>query len=394
MDILVSFDFLPRFGGAHSWMYEQYRRWPTPVRVVTTCPSPDPAEAKRERAFDAADHGSLTVARIVAPARDTKLHDPRYWAAIASELRAIASSTSEPVTGLHALRGFPEGIPALLYRRLLRRNVPLVTYAHGEEILVARTSRQLTTVARAVYRGSDLIIANSERTCRMVADLCPSARVVRISPGVDAAGFRVAADQAARYRRSWDWPDGTIVVATVARMEPRKNHAMVLRAVAELRRRGLSLAYYCAGDGEERRHLEELATALGLAPWVRFPGPVTDAEKRLAFAACDIHAMPSIQVGPMIEGFGIVFVEAAAAGVPSVAGSTGGQAEAVRDGETGLVVDGTSLAAVCGALERLAADPGLRGRMGAAGREWAAQNDWDLIARKAYAEIRRIDSRA
>jgi phosphatidylinositol alpha-1,6-mannosyltransferase len=89
----------------------------------------------------------------------------------------------------------------------------------------------------------------------------------------------------------------------------------------------------------------------------------------------------------MVEGFGIVFIEAAAAGVPSVAGNTGGQAEAVKHGETGLIVDGTSLVDVCEALATLARDPERRARMGAMAREWASQHDWARIADAAHAQI-------
>jgi phosphatidylinositol alpha-1,6-mannosyltransferase len=242
-------------------------------------------------------------------------------------------------------------------------------------------------VARRVYASSDLVIANSEGTRKRVAELCPSARIVKISPGVDAASYVVPEQDVRQHRRQWDWPDQTVVIVTVARMERRKNHEILLEAVGALRHKGLPVAYICGGDGEERSRLVELCGALQLQPWVRFPGAVTDPEKRLTFAAGQIHAMPSIQAGPMIEGFGIVFIEAAAAGVPSVAGNSGGQAEAVLQGETGFVVDGTSLTEVCGALEMLAVDPALRARMGVRGRQWAAQHDWSRIAEAAHSAI-------
>lgn len=384
MDILASFDFLPAIGGAHTWMYEQYRRWPTPVHAIAANPALDPRQAELERAFDALDHGALTIHRL-APVRHPDLLDPRYWVACLRQVRALSSLG--PITRLHTLRAFPEGFAALLCKRTLARRAQLVTYAHGEEVLVARTSRQLTWMARSVYAASDLVIANSQGTRQLVAALYPPARITCISPGVDANAFAPSAEDVRRYRRTWGWPAGTIVVATVARMEPRKNHAMVLEAVASLRRSGMPIAYFCAGDGEERARLSEKAAALGIHEWVRFPGAISDTEKRLAFAACQVHAMPSIQVGPMVEGFGIVFIEAAAAGVPSVAGNTGGQAEAVKHGETGLIVDGTSLVDVCEALATLARDPERRARMGAMAREWASQHDWARIADAAHAQI-------
>ena len=97
--------------------------------------------------------------------------------------------------------------------------------------------------------------------------------------------------------------------------------------------------------------------------------------------------MPSVQSGSLIEGFGIVFLEAAAAGRPSVCGKIGGQSEAVLDGETGLVVDGSDEAAVAAALRRLATDAGQRARMGENGRRWAQEHDWPRTVAKTRAAI-------
>ena len=140
------------------------------------------------------------------------------------------------------------------------------------------------------------------------------------------------------------------------------------------------MSYLCAGDGPERARLERLAHAEGVERFVRFPGAVPDAEKWRVFAACDLHVMPSIQAGSMIEGFGMVFLEAAAAGKPSICGRTGGQLEAVGDGITGIAVDGTSVAELAQAIRRLAHDPALRSSMGAAALERAAAHDWSQVA--------------
>ena len=97
--------------------------------------------------------------------------------------------------------------------------------------------------------------------------------------------------------------------------------------------------------------------------------------------------MPSIQHGEMIEGFGIVFLEAAAAGVPSICGNVGGQAEAVVRGKTGLVVDGASLYDVKRAIRRLATDKSMRVMMGREGRKWAENHDWDHVVEATWEAI-------
>jgi phosphatidylinositol alpha-1,6-mannosyltransferase len=267
-----------------------------------------------------------------------------------------------------------------------------VTYAHGEEILVARSSHQLKLIAQRVYRASDLVVANSENTRRLVLDLCPMAQVACIHPGVDVATFSPPPDVVAAFREQWRWPREAVIVCTLARMEPRKNHAAVIRAVAALRSKGLDAAYVCGGDGPERGALNQLVDSLNLHHRVRFTGKLPDRQRPLLYAASDIHALPAIQVGEMIEGFGIVFLEAAAAGIPSVCGNSGGQPEAVLNGQTGLVVDGSNTEAVTEAVERLCVDSGLRGQMRDHARCWAGQHDWSKVAMETNLAIDRATS--
>jgi len=162
---------------------------------------------------------------------------------------------------------------------------------------------------------------------------------------------------------------------------------MVIRALAELREEGLAVGYVCAGDGEERCSLKDMADKLDLTQWVHFPGEVTEHDKKLIYGASDIFAMPSIQVGEMIEGFGIVFLEAAAAGLPSICGNTGGQTEAVLHGKTGIVVDGTSLVEVCRAIRSLVKQPQIRTELGRQARTWAEKHDWANVVEQTRAAI-------
>jgi phosphatidylinositol alpha-1,6-mannosyltransferase len=232
-----------------------------------------------------------------------------------------------------------------------------------------------------------LIVANSESTRRLVNQLCPNGKTACVHPGVDPVSFQICAEEVAKYRASWKWPAGTVVLSTMARMEPRKNHRMGIEVLQKLRCEGIPLAFVCAGDGEERTRLEEMAKETGLREWIRFPGAISEQEKRLLFAASDIYVMPSIRVGEMIEGFGIVFLEAAAAGVPAVCGNTGGQPEAVLDMQTGIVVDGRDLNDVASAVRNLAINPQLRRNMGERGRLWAAEHAWEHVVERTREAI-------
>jgi phosphatidylinositol alpha-1,6-mannosyltransferase len=388
--VVISFDSLPQIGGAHSWLHEVYSRWSTPVSFLTAAISHDAEEAARQRAFDALDHGSLQYVREVDVPGEINLLKPACWGKFLRAGESVSRLRQGRRVVLHSLRAFPEGFAGLLYKARHPGTSVLITYAHGEEILIAQTSGQLKLMARCTYRASDLVIANSENTAAMVRTLVPGARVVRISPGVDAGAFERPAEEVAAYRESLGWPSGTVVLATVARMEPRKNHEAVIRAVHALRPEGVPVAYVCGGEGPERRRLMALADELGVGPWVRFTGAVSESEKKLIFASCDIHVMPSIQLGEMIEGFGIVFLEAAAAGKPSICGNVGGQPEAVVNGRTGLVIDGGSPTALSEAIRTLALDEARRFAMGDAGRLWAREHDWQRVAQateNALAEV-------
>jgi phosphatidyl-myo-inositol dimannoside synthase len=388
MDVVLTQDFFPRIGGAHLWLYETYRRWPSQVKLLTRKCAHSVEEVAEERLFDERAHGALDIIRRDIGIEEINLlsrHSRKRFCNVTGEIATLAIDDAATI---HCLRAFPEGISGLLCKLRRPRETCLITYAHGEEILIARSSRQLTILASLVYKCSDLVIANSRSTERMVRGLCSTAKVACIHPGVDIARFRRRKSDVAEYRRAWGWSCDTIVVSTVARMEPRKNQAMVIRAIADLNNEGLSLAYVCGGDGQEKDELIRLAGDLGLGERVRFTGKLTEEDKILTYAASDIFAMPSIQVGALIEGFGIVFLEAAAAGLPSVCGNVGGQAEAVLEGRTGLVVDGVKLEEVKDALRLLATDASLRGRMGHEGREWAARHDWSNVAAETFSTLR------
>lgn len=395
-DVLVSYDFPPMIGGAHSWLYEIYRRWPTDVDVLTAKYSKSENEASRQRSFDSTDHGALRIARTADTTHQIDLRSYHYLRSLwrqASEIGRLAGNrrSSGPEVGvIHALRAFPEGVAAWLCWRRNRRARRLVTYVHGEEILVSQTSRQLAMLANRVYQDSDLVIANSENTRKILAAAFSGIESVSIHPGVDIKRFSQVGDLREAYRIARGWPPETVVVLTLARMEPRKNHAMVIRAITKLRAEGLPLGLICGGDGPERKALETLAHELGVASWVQFVGSIAEEEKPSLFSSADIFAMPSVSVGAMIEGFGIVFLEAAAAGLPTVCGNSGGQREAVLNGKSGFSVDGESLEAVAQAIKLLAQDSDLRHTLGDAGRKWAAENDWEILSEKVQSAVQQV----
>jgi|GEM_PF-2827132 len=391
-DFLLSSDFYPMIGGAHHWLYNVYSRWPSPVTVFAGSQQNDDIDAiERQRIFDAGDHGSLLIRRTDLSFPDINIFNSAFWKRLIVAVRLISAETGRSQATLHCLRAFPDGILGLAWKALAPRRRRLVTFAHGEEMSIARSSRQLKILSYWVYKASTFVIANSLNTETLVRSLTPSAKTAVIHPGVTAADFLFPEKELEHGRTVYGFTHNDMVLVTVGRMEVRKNHANVLKAMRRLLDSGLQLKYLIVGGGGAEQTIRTLAKELRLEQAVQFTGFLPDQERSLAMALADIHIMPSINHGQMFEGFGIVFIEAAAAGIPSIAGNTGGQAEAVLHGKTGFVIDGTNVDAIVGAIRQLAEKRQLRSEMGEAGRRWAAAHEWQAVAVKTFQEIRRAE---
>ncbi len=263
------------------------------------------------------------------------------------------------------------------------RAAPYVVLVHGAEVTVpGRLPISRSLGARVLQRASG-IVAASEYSAHEAARAArrPLPGVV-VPPGVDADRFRpIDRGESAAVRRAFRLDEERPLVLGVSRLVPRKGFDVLIDAVAGLPDVQLAIA----GDGRDRRRLEARAAKNELGPRVRFLGRVPDGVLAPLVASADVFAMPCRDrwLGLEAEGFGIVFMEAAAAGVPAVAGHSGGSHEAVVDGTTGFVVDGGSAREVRRAIVQLVADPELRERMGNAARVRAVNEfSYDRLVRR------------
>jgi phosphatidylinositol alpha-1,6-mannosyltransferase len=151
---------------------------------------------------------------------------------------------------------------------------------------------------------------------------------------------------------------------------------MLIRAMPAIRQRVPDAALVIVGGGPYGSSLRRLAAQFGVADHVVFTDAVPADELPAHHAMADVFAMPcrTRGAGLDVEGFGIVFLEASASGVPVVAGRSGGAPETVKDDETGMLVDGWDVGAIAAAVSDLLADPDRAARMGSAGRRWAVEN--------------------
>jgi phosphatidylinositol alpha-1,6-mannosyltransferase len=373
--LLVSDNFPPRTGGSARWFWEIYRRLPR-ERVVVAA-----GEHPRQEEFDRGH--DLRVARLPLTMREWGLlsrEGLRDYAAAVGRLRRIVRE--HDVRVVHCSRCLPEGVMCLALRWLT--GVPYLCYVHGEDVTGAATSREQRFLAGQVLRRAACVIANSRNTERLLLDAwdLPFERVRVLYPGVDTERFVPAPrDYAVRGRLGWG---ERRVVLTVGRLQKRKGHDMMIRALPALRRAVPDILYAILGDGEERDALEEMVDEEGVRQSVQFLGERDDETLLRCYQQCDLFALPNRQVGADIEGFGMVLLEAQACGRPVLAGASGGTAETMRVPQTGRIVPCDGPQELARVLTELLRRPYLLERMGAAGRAWVVNHfDWAALTRQA-----------
>ncbi len=371
--LLVTNDFPPKVGGIQSYLWELWRRLPAGRSSVLTTPH------SGSSAFDAA--APLPVTRSRAP---VLLPHPL----LAGRIRRQAAADGARLVVLD---------PALPLGWVGPRLAPALPYAlvlHGAEVTVPASLPGPNLLLARVVRGASLLVCGgaypAAQAARCVGGPAALPPVVMITPGVDVDRFRPLSEHERKEaRRRLGLPEDAPLVVGVSRLVPRKGFDVLLRAVAQLADRLPGLVLAIAGAGRDRPRLEREARRGG-AP-VRFLGKVADEQLPSLIGCADAFSMccRNRWLGLEQEGFGIVFLEAAACGVPVLAGDSGGAAEAVVDGVTGLVCDRPrDPAAVAATLLPLLADPGLGRRLGRAARIRAEHHlSYDQLAGRLDAAL-------
>jgi phosphatidyl-myo-inositol dimannoside synthase len=373
--LLLTEVFPPRKGGSGRWLWELYRRLPSSIHTRVVAGDVAGAEA-----FDRV--GELDIARLPLCFSSWGLLNPRgayEYARAAYRMRRIVSTLRPDV--IHCGKCLPEGLIAAYFRR--RHGIPFCCYAHGEELTLARTSRELRRLTSTVLREATMVIANSRHSRDLLlADWGLDEQNVKVMhPGVDTAKFRPARpDPAVRQRLGWT---DRQVVLTVGALQKRKGQDMLIRALPAIRERCPAVLYAIVGEAWEREYIEALVREVGVESLVQFRGVPDESELVECYQQCDLFALPNRRVDWDIEGFGIVLLEAQACGKAVVAGASGGTAEAIQTNQTGHMVDCDTPGRVADAIAELLQDPMRMADMGRRGREWAGRFDWQVVGRQA-----------
>ena len=261
----------------------------------------------------------------------------------------------------------------LLSRRL---KVPYVVYAYGQEVWRDGAPMGVPALDARLRGGAlhsaDRVLAPGSFTQRLLSDWGVDAqRVVRVPYGAEP-------------RPPAAPPTGTNLLS-VGRLVPRKGIDTTLRA---LRCLPPDVGYRVVGSGPDLERLRQLAHALGITDRVTFVGRVDAGQLAEEYQRCAMFVQPARRTGGELEGYGLVYFEAAAWGRAVIAGRSGGEVDAVVDGVTGVLVDGTSVEAVASAIEALLREPERLRAMGAAGRHRVATtHNWVQAARVVDATL-------
>jgi phosphatidylinositol alpha-1,6-mannosyltransferase len=349
--LVVSPDFPPASGGIQHVIHRLVQLMPAFETRVVTRPSPGADEWDRASGLD--------VRRAVLPFGSRKAGLVTLNLSAVGELRRFRPHV--------LLAGHIWAGPVARVARAV--DVQSALYLHADEV---PAHPRLTNLAA---QACALTIAVSRHT-RELALACgaPPERVHVIPPGVDVT------DPGPTTTLRDERP----TIVTVARLEDRyKGHDVMLRALPAVRERVPDVRWVVIGEGTLRKELEALTLELGVEDCVDFLGAVSKDERDHWLRRARVFAMPSrLPRSGGGEGFGIAYMEAAAHGLPVVAGSVGGALDAVEDGQTGLLVDPEDEGSVADALVRLLADPELATRLGEAGAARALDFAWPRIARR------------
>jgi phosphatidylinositol alpha-1,6-mannosyltransferase len=366
--------FLPTKGGTAVWAAEVYRRLGGREIHIVTADVPDAAELD-------ANHPN-TVHRL--DLRRVPWLRPESLGIYARFLaKSMALALTHRFDAVHAFRALPEGLVAWLVARLTFR--PVVIYAHGEELTTWGRGGKYKAM-RFALRHADKVFANSDFTRNeLLAMAVRAENIVLINPGVDVERFRpgLPCDD---LKASVGLQPGQKLILSVGRLSRRKGFDTVVRSLPRLDEAGIGACYALIGIGEDHDYLTGLAREMGVEEQVHMLGHVSPEDLPRWYNACDVFVMPNREINGDTEGFGMVFIEAAACGRPAISGKAGGTAAAVEDGVTGYRIDAEHADNLVPVLSRILSDPALATTLGAAGLERVVREfSWQRVAEKTRA---------
>jgi phosphatidylinositol alpha-1,6-mannosyltransferase len=258
--------------------------------------------------------------------------------------------------------------------------LPYFVSCHGMDILTAAESPRKKKLMSKIFEQASGIIANSEFTKKELIGLAvPENKITVIypCPGKEEG---IGREKVEEIRKKLGLADKKIIL-TVGRLVARKGQDKVIEAMPKILEKIPNAIYVIVGNGPEREKLQVLSSKF--QDNILFAGELSEAKKIAFYQLCDVFAMVPRQIGPDVEGFGTVYLEANRFNKPVIAGRSGGVAEAVADGVTGLIVEPENINQIAEAVIKVLVDKNLADKLGAAGQERVEKEfRWEVQAEK------------
>lgn len=294
----------------------------------------------------------------------------------------------------------PIGYIALWLKK--RKKIPYAVFTHGMDILVPQKSRWKRYWLKKILFNAELVAANSQFTRNELLKLeVEEGRIVVVYPCPTEMSVLCHSDPPAGGEESpilleqrdpsalRPQDDNEKIILSVGRLVKRKGFDKVIEIMPRLLKRVPGLKYVIIGNGPEKAALQIQIAELGLSDSVEILENISDDELHEWYNRCVVFALPCCQIGADAEGLGLVFLEAAFAGKPIVAGNSGGAPETVRHGYSGFVVDAEAPEELYQSLLKILTDEPFAKRLGAYGREWVNRNfQWEKEVEKLEEKIK------
>ncbi|MGI9285762.1 MAG: glycosyltransferase family 4 protein [Pseudomonadales bacterium] len=370
--LLLSEIFPPKTGGSGRWFWDLYTRVGGQDVIVVT-----------DKAEDAAgsDSDSGLVTHRVRMASESwgilRLKGIVFYIILIAQVIKLARKYN--VESIHCGRTLPEGVVAMIVKLLT--GTPYHCYVHGEDIEMCRSSREFTFLVKMVIRYANKLICNSENSANLLRQWwnAKEHQICVLHPGVDASAFTPPLADSVT-----DLLPGRRVIVTVSRLQPRKGHDVLIKAMPRILQQHPDITYAIVGSGKQENVLRQLIDELAIGDSVILLGECSEAEMKRWYQRSDLFVLPNRQIGNDVEGFGIVLLEAQACGTPVIAGDSGGTKETMEIGKTGYVLDCSSPEGLVTLISNLFADPKQLATMGAEARERILQVfDWPRVIESA-----------
>ena len=374
--LLIPGDFPPVVSGIATYFYEIWRHFPPESNFILASWDQDCKNFNQQSELKIIrkhiSTGNSTLAKLLK--------------GIAHTLYTILLHLKHHFSVIHCGQVLSSGVTGWVMKKLFK--LPYVVYVYGSETYRFGNNHLLSKAIKSFLLNANKIIPNSHFTKdEFLSFGIPEEKFEVITPGVDTLRFhpdQKPTDLIEKYKLH-----GKFVLLTVARLDERKGHDHVIEAIANLKPCFPNLAYLIVGKGREEQRLHNLANSLGISQEIIFCGYINDTDLPRYYNLCDIfillnrQSIKETRLKGDYEGFGIVFLEAAACSKPVIAGNYGGIQDAVEDSKSGFIIDGTNPAEIERILTDLIINPQLRKKIGEYGLQRVRQQfDWAIISAK------------